>query len=163
MYLQYAINPASAKRKREEGRYAVDLGARTLNNNTTNDSTDNTIFQQAFSGTLMNDEEVHSSWLTSTHSWTRDSVQRETKRHYGVVSLEQQIQATQQQLLEIKRKFASAAQASASVHHTTPSHEFHEARSMCNPFESLQFPSRLSQSRWNQTCQYQCLNGLFTH
>jgi cap1 methyltransferase len=175
-----------AKRKREEGRYAAaavdhddDRGARppslVMNPSFPNRDwqttiADKDIFQQAMSGTL--DTTItqngcicccYSSWFTSIHSWTRHSVQREPKRHYGVVPLQQQIQATQQQLLQIKRNFASAAQACARrrVHRTSTCSssssspdaadaaalEFNEARAACNPFERLEFPRRLFLNR----------------
>lgn len=140
-------SPTSSKRKREESRYEVDLGARSheaaVNHSNANA---NDCFQEAFSGHLLTSSgDVRSSWLTNEHCWTHESVLHAAKRHYGVVSLKEQLKATQQQLLELKRHFQPAAEQCATTYNniaqgispTSPSLEFQEARSMCNPFEEL--------------------------
>jgi len=131
-----------SKRKREEGRYAVDLGRSARGASLQHQHVQHEdCFQEAFAGQLPTT--VRSSWLYDKHCWTHESVLHNTKRHYGAISLKEQIRATQQQLLQLKTRFGPAAEGCAQACNTlhgqvtTASREFHQARSMCNPYEEL--------------------------
>ena len=133
------VSPCS-KRKREEGRYAVDLGAhaRGANPHSSLQSEVHDCFSEALAGNFYTTNgSLHSSWLTTSHTWTRESILHSTRRHYGVISLQQQIAATQHQLLQLKKRFGPAAQQCAGWYHSTPAREFQEARERCNPYEPL--------------------------
>ena len=128
---------ASSKRKREEERYSVDLG-RPRGAHHCEPLLQSDCFEQAFAGHLVNsDYTVRSSWLQEEHSWRHASVLHLAKKHYGVVSLKEQIKAIQHQLSLLKRRFGPAAEQCAMTYNTTATLEFQEARKMCNPFEGL--------------------------
>lgn len=138
------ISPSVPKRKREESRYAVDLGRSRGATAPTREEND--CFQEAFAGHLLTtNNDIRSSWLTNEHYWTHESLLHTTRRHYGAISLQEQIKATQQQLVQIKRRFGPLSEHCALVSNsvlcngeeTSPSREFQQARGSCNPFEDL--------------------------
>lgn len=139
MMLSYQLETRS-KRKREEGRYAND-GSRPPGAKPKETSGRDCYLDSLAGILLLPDGSVRSSWLSESHAWTHSAILHEAKRHYGVVPLREQIRAAHQQLCQLKQRFGPVAEKCAAVsapyYLTNASHEFQEARRMCNPFESL--------------------------